>query len=119
MLAELLPGRDSWLREFIDPFLLLLAERRYARGTLLYNARLLAAFGDLAEEHCYRSVVQLPLWVDPFVATMRGGDRYRWKRRSRLTRFIRFLRQKGVIPATPVPRLWMGRSPAANLRLRA
>jgi integrase/recombinase XerD len=102
MLADLLPHRDSWLREFIDPFLLLLAERRYARSTLLYNARLLAAFGDFAEQHCHRNVMQLPLWVDPFVATMRGGDRYRWKRRLRLTRFIHFLQQQGFIPAIPV-----------------
>ena len=50
MLAGLLPHRHSWLRDFIDPFLRLLAERRYTRGTLLYNARLLAAFVDFAEQ---------------------------------------------------------------------
>jgi len=48
ILADLLPGRRSWLREFIDPFLLLLAGRRYSRGTLLYNTRLLAATVMLA-----------------------------------------------------------------------
>lgn len=101
MLADVLPHRHSWLREFIDPFLLLLAERRYARGTLIYNARLLAAFADFAERHGNRNVVQLPLWVDPFVAAMRGGDDYRWKRRLRLLGFIRFLRQQGAIPAPP------------------
>jgi integrase/recombinase XerD len=103
MLADLLPHRHSWLREFIDAFLLLLAERRYARGTLIYNARLLAAFGDFAERHGNRDVVRLPLWVDPFVAAMRGGDDYRWKRRLRLMGFIRFLRQQGAIPGSPLP----------------
>lgn len=105
MLADLLPNRRSWLRDFIDPFLLLLVERRYARGTLLYNARLLAAFADFAEQPSGGDVAQLPLCVNPFVATMRGGDQYRWKRRSRLDRFLRFLHQAGIIPTTPVPPL--------------
>jgi site-specific recombinase XerD len=103
MLADFLPHRQSWLREVIDPFLLHLAGRRYARSTLLYNARLLAAFGDFAEQHGHRDVVQLPLWVNPFVATMRGGDHYRWKRRLCLLRFIRFLYQQKIIPVTPSP----------------
>ncbi len=103
MLADLLPHRHSWLREFIDPFLVLLAERRYARGTLLYNARLLASFGDFTEQHSGRDATQLPSWVNPFVATMSGSDRYHWQRRCRLMRFIQFLQQQGVIPAAPAP----------------
>ncbi len=101
MLADLLPHRRSWLRDFIDPFLLHLTERRYTRGTLLYNARLLAAFADFAEQPSGGDVAQLCLCVNPFVATMRGGDQYRWRRRSRLARFLRFLQQAGLIPATP------------------
>jgi site-specific recombinase XerD len=103
MLADLLPHRHSWLREYIDPFLLLLAERGYATGTLLYNARLLAAFGDSIESHCRGDIGQLPLWVNCFVANMRGGEDYRWKRRLRLMQFIRFLRQQQSVSGTPTP----------------
>jgi integrase/recombinase XerD len=103
MLADLLPQRHSWLREFVDCFLAHLAARQYAQGTLRYNARLLVAFGDFTEQRgC--EVAQLPQWIEPFVATMRGGDKYRRQRRARVTRFVRFLQQQGIIPVPSVPK---------------
>ena len=55
-----------------------------------------------SEPHVGHDIVQLPLWVTPFVATMRGGDEYRWKRRLRLMQFIHFLQQQGIIPVPPL-----------------
>ena len=73
MLADLLPHRRSWFRECIDPFLLLLAQRRDARGTLVYNARLLAAFGDFAEKHYGRASCGFRCWLIPLSLPCAAG----------------------------------------------
>jgi site-specific recombinase XerD len=99
MPADILLHRRSWIRAFTDQFLTTLAERRYTLGTLRYNARLLEAFGDFTAQRCGGDLALMPQWVDPFVAAMRGDQRYRRKRRSLLVRFIRFLQDQQVIPA--------------------
>jgi integrase/recombinase XerD len=101
--ATLLPHRHSWLRELVESFLAHLAAKHYARGTLVYHARLLLAFGDFASQEGIKDVAQLPDVVDPFVATMRGVKMYRMKRRSKLQRFIGFLREQKTIPPAPAP----------------
>lgn len=108
MSATLLPHRRSWLREVIDSYLAPFAARNYTRGTLEYNARLLLAFSDFVARQGVNDIARLPEWIDPFVATMSKVQIYRRKRRSKLLRFIAFLRQQKLIPPAPVPEPSLG-----------
>jgi site-specific recombinase XerD len=96
-------ARRSWLRDVIDDFLDHLNAQRYKRSTLHHYYYRLLAFGEFTAARGVRRVAALPQWIDPFVAQIPAHEPRRRVVRLGLLRFIRFLREKGVIPDSPVP----------------
>jgi hypothetical protein len=59
----------------------------------------LLAFGEFLGHQRISDLAVLPEWIDPYVAQIPCSDGHRRKLRLAMLRFIRFLRQKQVIPA--------------------
>lgn len=93
----------SWLREPIDDFLKHLAAQRYNRSTLRLCSFRLLAFGEFTARQGVHDLVSLPQWIEPFVVQVRAREAHRQKLRLALMRFLRFLRQKQLIPVPEPP----------------
>lgn len=89
--------RRCWLRGWIDEYLSELAALGYRRSSLKTLAHHLIWFANFVARRGSRNITHLPEWIEPFVAKVRLCSKPAvW--RSTITRFIRYLTRKGVIP---------------------
>jgi len=94
-------AQQCWMRDFIDSYLEMLAQRRYATPALRNNAYLLLRFAAFAEKHGCCKIDGIIEWIGAF-AEQHEHPKYRAAIRQKIRRFIRHLRGTGVLPK-PVP----------------
>ncbi len=104
----------SWLGESIAAYLAGLTAQRYSKVTIETYGRNLLRFGEFMERQGVSDLERLPDWVDPFIAQLELGQHWLIQWHSLLGRFIRHLRETGLLP-TVVPQPEAG--PFANLIL--
>lgn len=88
----------SWLREPIDDLLKDMAGQRYSEGTMRLLSYRLLSLDEFMARQGVRELAAVPEWIDRYVAQVRCLESHRPKLRQTLQRFVRFLRQKKLIP---------------------
>lgn len=90
--------RTSWLREVIESYLGMLAAQEYQTSTMRMRAFLLLSFGEFTANQGIQDVLQLPQWIECFVAQVPAGALHRRKLSLAMSRFIHGLRELKILP---------------------
>jgi integrase len=98
IIGSLRRGGTSWLKQPVRGFLEKLLLRKLKQTTLRGYALCIFRFGEFMQHAGDCVLDHLPQWIDPFLQRFYLREPHRGIARNTLARFVRHLREEGVLP---------------------